>query len=133
MTTQEIERIKELQNKGYGYRKIATETGISINTVKSYFKRHTAKNSVVETVVAKTCLHCGKPLTFYFATKEKRFCSDKCRMAWWNAHRSDVQHKTFHKKICPSCGIEFAVYGKKDQTFCSRACFGISRRKVVEQ
>ena len=132
MTTQEIEKIKALQDKGYGYRKIATETGISINTVKSYIKRHPV-NVVVEAAVVKYCLHCGKPLTRYFANKEKRFCDAKCRMAWWNNHRSEVQQKTFHKKICPSCGIEFAVYGKKNQKFCSKACYGISRRKVVEQ
>lgn len=133
MTTQEIERIKDLQNKGYGYRKIAAETGISVNTVKSYCKRHSAKNEAVEAVIAKPCLHCGKPLTLRFSAKEKRFCDDKCRMAWWNAHRSEVQRKTYHKRICPSCGIEFAVYGKKDQRFCSRACYGISRRKAVEE
>lgn len=132
MTTQEIERIKDLQNKGYGYRKIATETGISINTVKSYIKRHPV-NIVVGPTVVKHCQHCGKPLIVRFSNKEKRFCDSKCRMAWWNNHRSEVQQKTFHKKICPTCGIEFAVYGKKDQRFCSKACYGISRRKVVEE
>lgn len=132
MTTQEIERIKDLQSKGYGYRKIATETGISINTVKSYIKRHPV-NGIVEAAVVKHCLHCGKPLILRLANKEKRFCDSKCRMAWWNSHRAEVQQKTFHRKICPNCGVEFAVYGKKNQRFCSKACYGISRRKVVEE
>lgn len=133
MTAREIERIKDLQGKGYGYRKIAAETGISVNTVKSYCQRHPVGKEAEKPLVAKHCLHCGEPLVLRYAVKEKRFCNDKCRLAWWNAHRSEVQHKTYHKKICPSCGIEFAVYGKKDQRFCSRACFGISRRKAVDE
>lgn len=133
VTTQEIRRIMALQNKGYGYRKIAAETGISVNTVKSYCKRHPLQTEKEEIVVSTYCAQCGKVLAINHGAKGKRFCDAKCRMAWWNSHRSEVQHKTYHTKICPSCGMEFSVYGKKDQRFCSRACFGISRRKVVEE
>lgn len=33
-------QIRELRLQGFGYRKIAKETGMSENTVKSYCRRH---------------------------------------------------------------------------------------------
>lgn len=45
MTDGERSRIIALQYKGYGYKRIATETGLALNTVKSFCARH---NNLVE-------------------------------------------------------------------------------------
>ena len=39
MTENEKHRINELRLNGYGYKKIARELGLSVNTVKSYLAR----------------------------------------------------------------------------------------------
>ena len=40
MTDGERSRIIALQYKGYGYKRTAAETGLSLNTVKSFCARH---------------------------------------------------------------------------------------------
>ena len=40
MTDGERSRIIALQYKGYGYKRIAAETGLALNTVKSFCARH---------------------------------------------------------------------------------------------
>lgn len=44
MTKNEKHRINELRLNGYGYKKIAKELGLSVNTVKSYLARVRLKN-----------------------------------------------------------------------------------------
>lgn len=38
MTDEERKRIRVLRKQGLGYKKIATETGVSVNTVKTLLK-----------------------------------------------------------------------------------------------
>ena len=40
MTTAEIMQIHNLRAQGFGYKKISTELGLSLNTVKSFCKRN---------------------------------------------------------------------------------------------
>ena len=51
MTNAERSRIVELQQKGYGYKKIATITGLPQNTVKSYCSRHPVQVNLTEQTV----------------------------------------------------------------------------------
>lgn len=69
MTDADKTQIIKLRAKGFSYKKISAETGISENTIKSYFKRNT-----------NLCPVCGNPLI------GKKYCSDKCRISWWNKH-----------------------------------------------
>ena len=64
MTAREIERIKDLQGKGYGYRKIAAETGISVNTVKSYCQRHPVGKSRRNPLLPSIAFIVGSPWSF---------------------------------------------------------------------
>ena len=57
--------------------KIAIQIGISKNTIKSYLQRKK---------VADVCLNCGSVLKHIPHHKKKKFCSDKCRMHYWNTH-----------------------------------------------
>ena len=40
MTAEEIKTIRDLQQRGLGYKKIATLTGVPVNSVKTYCRRH---------------------------------------------------------------------------------------------
>lgn len=57
--------------------------GISINTVKSYCRRNNVNKSV--------CKNCGKVVEQTLGRKEKKFCGDACRMAWWKARLNELK------------------------------------------
>ena len=61
--------------------------------------------------------------------RPKKFCSDKCRMAWWNAHQDQVTRNAHYSFVCAQCGENFTVYGNASRKFCSRACYLTSRNK----
>ena len=108
--------IQMLREKGYGYKRIANELGLSVNTVKSYCRRH--PELIKKTFV---CLNCGKPFEQKPKRKQKRFCSDKCRYSWWN--KQDTRNKGKAASSCLFCGREFYIYRSKKQKFCSRECY----------
>jgi predicted RNA-binding Zn-ribbon protein involved in translation (DUF1610 family) len=79
MTIQEKLKIAELRAAGLGYKKIATETGISENMVKSYLKRMTASNDQKEPdqpAAVFSCSQCGEEIRQIPGRKAKRFCSE---------------------------------------------------------
>nr|DAT23143.1 MAG TPA: DNA gyrase subunit A [Caudoviricetes sp.] len=122
MTDYERKQITQLQQADYGYKRIASALGLPVNGVKTYCRRHP--------VVIHVCLQCGTPVPQAPHRKQKKFCSDRCRTNWWNAHRDQVQRKTFHKCVCRNCGKEFQSYGC-DRRFCSRECYYESNRREV--
>lgn len=69
--------IQMLREKGYGYKRIASELNLSVNTVKSYCRRHPVP--AVKSNDDSVCLNCGKPIEQIPQRKKKKFCSDKCR------------------------------------------------------
>lgn len=74
-TTREIDSLRSV---GLTPTAIAEKLGISVNTVKSHIRRRN-KNSVT-----LPCLFCGRPVPQNAGRKEKKYCSDKCRMHYWN-------------------------------------------------
>lgn len=70
--------IKRLKLEGFGPKAIADQLGISVNTVKSFIRRHT------EIQTTHPCRQCGKGVEQTPGRKEKKFCSDRCRMQYWN-------------------------------------------------
>lgn len=115
MTEGQKEQVLNLRRNGYGYLKIANETGVSVNTVKSFCRRNGCHGN--------TCLACGKTLTQTKGHRKKRFCSDGCRMLWWNSHRDAVKHGHLRIGVCSRCGTQFKYYGKTDRKYCSRECY----------
>lgn len=130
MTTAQKQRIEYLCGRGDSYAAIADDLGISENTVKSYCRRNNIIVAIKQEqpVTTDTCANCGCPLTHMPGSKQKRFCSDKCRMAWWKAHPEAVNRKAVYRFVCPTCSTEFEAYGNAYRRYCSRACFGLSRR-----
>ena len=85
MTEMERNRVVELQHQGYGYKKISTLTGLPLNTVKSFCTRHPVRYEDIAEQQG-LCRNCLKQLEQTPHRRKRYFCSDACRMAWWNAH-----------------------------------------------
>lgn len=80
MKIHEIEQLNQLRLQGVPPSAIARELGLSVNTVKSYIRRHPDLPNI------KHCLCCGIPVAQHKGRKQKKFCSDRCRITYWN-HR----------------------------------------------
>ena len=116
MQTYQKHQISVLRGKGATYASIAVELGLSENTVKSHCRRH---GIVTGTEV---CPECGQRLVHLPKKKPKRFCSDKCRLAWWAKHPEAQNRKAVYKFICPRCEKAFTAYGNAKRKYCSGAC-----------
>ena len=112
-------QIIALRREGAGYGSIASQLGLSINTVKSFCRRHSLATPKAESV----CEQCGRPIEQTPGRTRKRFCCDACRNKWWNSHLDLVKRKAVYTFTCPTCGKEFTVYGNRRRKFCSHACY----------
>lgn len=126
MTQQQKETIMRMRRDGVSYSKISLALGISENTVKSFCRRNQLDGANIRRDYS-LCGQCGLPLIQTAGAKQKRFCSDKCRMAWWNAHPEAIDRKAIYTFTCTACGCEFESYGNKNRKYCSRKCYGQSR------
>ena len=123
MTKHEIEILNIMRSRDKSAADIAIALGLSVNTVRSYIRRHPPKDAV-----QVGCRRCGKPVMQVKSRKAKYFCSDRCRNAWWNAHPEKVQRKAYYRLACRFCGKEFVSYGNKNRKYCSRLCYADARR-----
>lgn len=123
MTKQEIATLNLMRSHDKSATDIAIALGLSVNTVRSYIRRHPPKDTV-----EVGCRQCGKPVMQHKGRKAKYFCSDRCRNAWWNAHPEKVQRKAYYRLACRFCGKEFVSYGNKNRKYCSRLCYADARR-----
>lgn len=121
MTSQQEKLINSYRREGLGYKKIATLLDLPANTVKTYIRRHPLENE------PSYCLQCGVPIKQLPHTREKKFCSDSCRLTWWHEHPNQL-NRTTTEFVCGHCGRTFSTH-KKAQRFCSRHCYGDSMRK----
>lgn len=58
MTDEQKKEIQRLKNSGAGYKKIAEETGISINTIKTFCRRKILAEKTNDG--KQPCMRCGK-------------------------------------------------------------------------
>ena len=138
MNNIEREQIIALRAAGQSYARIADALNLSVNSVKSFCRRNAMSSGVGSSIKhikteaplgATACEQCGCPVQQMPGRKRKRFCSDACRTAWWNAHRTQVRQKTMHTFCCARCGMQFSRYGVTRRSFCSRSCASTARRK----
>ena len=118
MNTNEKNKIAELKQLGYGYKKIAKELNIALSTV-----RYVCNKTGDEDLLDGKCEHCGLKIQSIKGKKKKRFCSDKCRWQWWNKQHKEVNKKTFYIQQCKCCNKEFKAYGKNKRIYCSHECY----------
>ena len=126
MTDTQKKEIGNLREAGYGYKKIAEQMGLSENTVKTYCRRHGLGGNRATKVNAENkgvCLSCGLLVEQKPGRKEKKFCSDKCRNKWWNAHLDLVKRKAVYEYECPHCKKTFTAYGNAHRKYCSHECY----------
>jgi endogenous inhibitor of DNA gyrase (YacG/DUF329 family) len=129
MTPLQKVQITEMRERGDGYGAIAAALNIAEGTVKSYCRRNLAAQPAE---VSPACPQCGAALTLTPRKRLKRFCSDKCRLAWWKSHPEKLNRKAVYSFNCTVCGKPFTAYGNAHRKYCSRACYGLSRRACHE-
>jgi len=117
MTEQEKNIIMELRKQGLSFNDIAHKLSISVNTVKSFYRRSSSTNN------QGVCAYCGNILMQTKGKRKKRFCTDKCRMLWWNAYRNELNIRDKSIIICCCCGTKFKAYTSAKRKYCSRDCY----------
>ena len=124
MTQNQVSVITYYQRKGLGYRRIAPLVGVPEDTVKSFCRKNKG-------TAGDKCITCGAAVEQRPHKKRKLFCSDKCRLKWWNAHPELVRRKR-KEHICEYCGRPYMTH-IKSQRYCSRECFANARKRVVSK
>ena len=120
MTDLQSKTILELRRRRYAYADIAARVGGSANTVKSHCQRN--ERTLQALTHKEICKQCGAKLDQKSGVKRRSFCSDRCRYAWWTAHRDLMNRRAFYQFICPCCGKKFEAYGNDHRKYCSRKC-----------
>ena len=131
MTTSQKARISQMRLDGESYAAIADALGLSRNTVKSFCLRNICAetNEKKAPALTGTCALCGKGFVLCPGHRQRRFCSDRCRMVWWNAHRDLLKSNAKVEYTCAHCGKHFMGYVKQQRKFCSHACYIAHRYK----
>lgn len=126
MTDKQKNQIAVYREQGKSYTDISKLMDLSINSIKTYCKRHGLGGKLAyeaEVESDTSCEYCGKPVAQNPGRKKKRFCSNKCRNAWWDEHQDQVNKKAHYEFVCPHCQKPFSVYGNKNRKFCSHFCY----------
>ena len=122
MTDTEKEKIRFLRLEGCSYGGIAERLHLSENTVKSYCQRNGLAGRAQRRMDG-CCKCCGKDLRTQPRRKNRRFCSEDCRRAWWKAHPEAGVRSAYYPMICENCGKEYLSYGNQTRKYCSHACY----------
>lgn len=137
MTEDQAFQIRELRREGAGYVTIAEIVGIPRDNVRDYCMNHGLNgpravylanlNDRVE--AGNACLYCGAPIKRKGSGRPRKFCSDKCRRKYWNAHRDEtVKHsKLVYTLECPYCHKLFTSYGNGPRKYCCHEHYILDR------
>lgn len=132
MTDKQKDQITLMQHKGYGYKRIASALDLPVNGVKTYCHRHPVSPDCSQHR-HDTCLQCGAPLKQITHRKPRKFCSDACRVKWWNSHRDLINHRETHQVTCRHCGKVFSTAKNSTRKYCSHGCYIADRFHRGEQ
>ena len=69
MNKEQKASIIKMRSDGMTFSKIANQLQLSINTVKSFYRR----NAKIETPL-EACMHCGKPIVRTKHKRQNKFC-----------------------------------------------------------
>lgn len=122
MTNEQKEQIIAYKRDGFGYKKIGQLMGLSENTIKSFYKRNKPEENQTD-VQDSICPCCGKSIRVSTGRKQRKFCSDKCRMKWWNEHLDRVDKKANYEFVCACCKKPFTAYGNAHRKYCCHECY----------
>ena len=127
MTEVQKEKIRTLRDQGYGYGTIAKQLDLSVSCVTMHCLRNGLGGKSSASSKEPLCPQCGKPVTQREGVKRRRFCSDGCRLLWWNSHRDQLGHYKTIPFTCKECGKPFMAYPDSERKYCSHRCY-INRR-----
>ena len=97
MTEQQKSIIKTLRKQNFSYNAIAKAMGVTVATVKSYCQRSGLAGNRKESfkyqadnlkALPTFCRCCGSQIFQKEKVKRRIFCSDECRVTWWNSLRN---------------------------------------------
>ena len=110
------EKIIDLRRKGMGNKLIAKELNLNPSTVAKFVQKYGDSYEYL-----RKCPQCGTLFKRTRGHNPKKFCSNECRMKWWNSHRDLIKHKNEQDVNCQHCGKVFRSFtpGRK---FCSIHC-----------
>ena len=124
MTDKQREQIRKLRYEGAGYKAIATELDLSLNTVKSYCRRNllqgagsvAAINNLVSVEKGLVCKNCGKQLRHTEGKRKRVFCSDSCRKKHWKQKKElEMIEKVEPKAVADGIAV-FCAHDKIIET-----------------
>ena len=134
MTNTQKQRIAAMRGNGESYASIAAALGLSENTVKSHGRRYRLDDITTEVqnspVMTSPCAQCGKPMSVT-KRRDKRFCSDTCRLTWWKERPQALNRKAIYHFSCSHCGAPFHCYGNNHRKYCSRGCYAKAKTIVT--
>ena len=136
MTDQQKKQIMGMRQRGDSHAAIAVALGLSRNTVKSFCLRNQRTEALEQQaapVKSGVCDQCGKGFVLYPGHRQRHFCSDHCRMVWWNAHRDLLNSKGMVEQTCACCGKHFMGYERQRRKFCSHTCYIAYRYKMERE
>ena len=124
---EDYEQVRSLREAGYSYSQIATVLEVPKNSVKSYCNRFGIRLGTEDVNSdgdnALHCKQCGRVMEYDHQSARRRFCSNECRMRWWNAHRHLVNSKVSQKTVCANCGKVFRSYPGEHRKYCCNGCY----------
>lgn len=134
MNTEQKEQIRNLRSSGYGYATVAEALGLTKNQVSAYCRRNHLSGNLSESHPDESpnvnrCHCCRKPLKQLPGRKKVKFCSDSCRLKWWNVHSDQINRKAIYSFTCAHCGKTFTANGNRHRKYCSHACYIADRFK----
>ena len=133
MNSEQKRIIAEFRRSGVGYTEISEQLHLSINTIKSYCKRHDLTSTKKRySGSVRLCLQCGNEIKQEEHRETKKFCCDRCRVIWWGKHSSLLRTPSKQTFICPVCRGSFSAYPSTRQKYCSRLCYARSREAAHE-
>ena len=97
-------QIQALRMNGYGYKRIAGVTGLSVYSVRSFCRNHGMGGTAqflpmnLETIREQEgrCRNCGAKLRVKQTGRKKHFCSGRCRMQHWRKEHEGGHDGGYH-------------------------------------
>lgn len=132
MNMTQKEKVREMRGYNISYSRIANALGLSENTVKSFCKRNLMTTIAEDSGRLRSrglplCLNCSLSIKQTPGHRGRKYCSDRCRISWWNKRPAAPGRKNTRSFTCLTCGRQFDSYGKHERKYCSRSCYARSK------
>lgn len=137
MKEEQEKQIIKMRKSGLGFTAIASRLQLSKIAVRAFCKaqglmKMSSPNLEMNKNNPDSCRNCSKKLKHTNRNMKRQFCSDRCRMDWWNTHPNKVKRKAFYLFTCAYCDDEFISYGNAKRKYCCHECY-INDRYFAEK